>query len=431
MSILAPDTRVALLLTTRLTGDREKPLTSTAYSRLAKWLHDRGLRPSDLESDADLVRRTDFLEAGADPAWVRSLLDRGVKLALDMDRWGQRGIWVVGRGEERYPSKLRRTLKSLAPPVLFGAGDPSILAAEMIGVVGSRDAGEAALAFARDVAAAAVRAGYAVVSGAARGVDRAAMDEALSMGGRIVGVMAEGLEKVVSGREVRDLIRSGRGCFISTFEPDARWTVGRAMERNKIVYGLSTATFVAQTDTKGGTWEGAQENLKHGWVPIFVRNPDPKDAGGRSLAQNGATVVPGVDVLEDLGLQTLLDSAARPLQNPPSGLFGSTLEMGEPETNPGVAPADVSKEPLVMVENSNIEMQMTDTNLPSDRLYSAFLSIFIQTAQTAPLPAKEISRIFELPPSLVKKYMDRAVKEGAVAKAGKPARFAPAQKSLF
>ena len=46
------------------------------------------------------------------------------------------------------------------------------------------------------------------------------------------------------------------------------------MARNKYIYCLSNAAVVVKSDTKGGTWEGAKENQKYHWVPLWVRNSD-------------------------------------------------------------------------------------------------------------------------------------------------------------
>ena len=59
--------------------------------------------------------------------------------------------------------------------------------------------------------------------------------------------------------------------LISSFNPEAGFTVGKAMQRNKYIYCLSDKALVVRSGIKGGTWEGAIENMKKQWVPIWVR----------------------------------------------------------------------------------------------------------------------------------------------------------------
>ena len=43
------------------------------------------------------------------------------------------------------------------------------------------------------------------------------------------------------------------------------------MGRNRLIYTLADyAVIVASDAESGGTWAGAVETLKNGWIPIFV-----------------------------------------------------------------------------------------------------------------------------------------------------------------
>jgi predicted Rossmann fold nucleotide-binding protein DprA/Smf involved in DNA uptake len=45
---------------------------------------------------------------------------------------------------------------------------------------------------------------------------------------------------------------------------------------------------VSSDYNKGGTWNGATENLKNGWVPLYVRNGSNVPQGNRELIKKGA-----------------------------------------------------------------------------------------------------------------------------------------------
>jgi predicted Rossmann fold nucleotide-binding protein DprA/Smf involved in DNA uptake len=62
---------------------------------------------------------------------------------------------------------------------------------------------------------------------------------------------------------------------------------GNAMGRNKYIYTLSESSIVIHSGLKGGTWEGAKENLKNSWVNLFVKKCDDKNAGNQKLIDMG------------------------------------------------------------------------------------------------------------------------------------------------
>ena len=100
------------------------------------------------------------------------------------------------------------------------------------------------------------------------------MSGALEAGGRVVGVMADSLERAALARDNREALMDGRLALVSPYDPAAGFNVGHAMQRNKLVYALADAAFVVNSDfEKGGTWAGAIEQLERlHFVPLFVRN---------------------------------------------------------------------------------------------------------------------------------------------------------------
>jgi predicted Rossmann fold nucleotide-binding protein DprA/Smf involved in DNA uptake len=309
--LLSPDTQAVLLLCGSLGRRREgsaNPLTTSEYGRLAQWLHQQGLRPGDLLGGGALENAGD---PPVDRERIASLLERGAALALEVERWTNRGLWVLSRGDEGYPRALRTRLGKLAPPLLYGAGDPALLGNGGLAVVGSRDADAAAECFARLAGATAARQNVTIVSGAARGVDSFAMSAALDAGGRVAGILTEGLDRAATSGRYRDALRSGLLVLASPYDPGARFSVHAAMGRNKIVYGLSHWGLVVNSAVgKGGTWAGAIENLRAGWVPLFVRDEADAPDGNRALLREGAIPLRPHDLERTEDLSALLGSLA-------------------------------------------------------------------------------------------------------------------------
>ena len=55
------------------------------------------------------------------------LLERGVALALAVEKWANQGIWVMSRSDPDYPGRWHERLKQKAPPLLFGVGRKNLL----------------------------------------------------------------------------------------------------------------------------------------------------------------------------------------------------------------------------------------------------------------------------------------------------------------
>jgi predicted Rossmann fold nucleotide-binding protein DprA/Smf involved in DNA uptake len=285
-----------------LQGDRSiKPLTAREWQGLSERLvNSEWTRPSDLmrHTPAELHRDLD-LEIGIAERLAR-LLARGGQLAFELERLAGKGIWVMTRADETYPQRLEKLLGPSAPPVLYGSGLQDLLRLPALAILGSREADDDALSFARGLAHECARHRVAVISGGARGVDLEAMEAAIEAGGVAVGVTAEPLEHLVRRPALRLPLTEGTLTLLTPFHPATRWRASNAMRRNRIVYAMSGAAVVAATAAgSGGTWTGAIENLQHGWVPLYVR--DGADRGGDALARAGAIRLPepsirGIDV---------------------------------------------------------------------------------------------------------------------------------------
>ncbi len=116
-----------------------------------------------------------------------------------------------------------------------------------------------------------------------------------------MAILPGGLQQIASSARYREAIAAGRFTAVSPYHPGAKFTAGNAMGRNRLIYVLGDAAVVVETaDGSGGTWAGATETLKQGWVPVFVRRGEKQSAGIRSLEQLGARPLTS-DVLADSG----------------------------------------------------------------------------------------------------------------------------------
>ncbi len=287
------NTQAVLLLTAPLLAGKNIPNTETLtpgeYNRLGRHLRELKKQPSDfLGNDSEaLINACDpIIEKGR----LQRLLARGFLLSQAIELWRSRAIWIVSRSDSLYPQRLKNRLGEAAPALVYGCGDHALLDKGGLAVVGSRDIDDSLILYTKTVAKLAARAGRTIISGGARGVDQAAMQGAVEAGGTVCGVLADSLEKTILNRENRNLLLEKKITLISPFDPNARFLVGNAMQRNKYIYALADASLVVNSDyEKGGTWAGAKEQLqKYKLVPLYVRSTGILSKGLDALLRKGA-----------------------------------------------------------------------------------------------------------------------------------------------
>ena len=293
---ISADAYVMLMLCSRLGLSSQSeflPLTLRDWNPLAKKLYAASIRPSHLlELDAvALVERLQLSQEFGEK--IAQLLQRGGTIAIELERLASLGIHVLTRADEDYPKHLRERLKETAPAILFYSGEKALLGQPGIAVVGSRhvdDAGEACADF---IGNSCGLAGLVLYSGGAKGVDSIGMQAALQSRGYGVGILADSLEKAIRNPMYREALKQGDLCLATPSSPNAPFSVGAAMGRNKLIYALATyAVVVASDSEKGGTWAGATEALKAQWIPIFVLEHSEMSDGNKMLIQKGGLAFP-------------------------------------------------------------------------------------------------------------------------------------------
>lgn len=291
----------ALALTSRLVESAAKPLSAQEF-----WALRRSGEPSALHGMTATEIAAELSISSNDAERIARLFDRAAGLAIALERLDHSGIWTVTGVGERYPERLRTRLRDSAPVVLHGVGDASMLDTDGVGVVGSRDISAEGSQIAREIAQLTVKLGLPVVSGAARGVDGEAMNAAFEAGGQVVGVLADALEDAISRRGTRRGVAGGQICLVTPYMPSAAFSVGNAMGRNKIIYGLSRCTIVvASNHETGGTWEGATEALKRGYGRVASWMGPGSGTGNSALVRRGATELSYVNNIVELLHETV------------------------------------------------------------------------------------------------------------------------------
>jgi predicted Rossmann fold nucleotide-binding protein DprA/Smf involved in DNA uptake len=278
---------------------------------------------------------------------------------------------------------------------------------------------EELIGYTENVGRLAAEARRGLISGGAKGIDRAAMHGALQAGGDAVGVMADSLERAVVARDNREPLMEGRLVLVSPYDPAAGFNVGHAMNRNKIIYALADAALVVTSDfEKGGTWAGAIEQLEQlRYVPLFVRNGANSGKGNAALIQHGGRPWPNPADRMELD-EALAEASAAKAAEPKQQRLSFVVQEEFP--NQGAA-SETAVQEAEKSDKSSFEAK--------EELFGAVRKILLKELSEARSDS-EVAELLDVPKAVAKNWLLRLVKEDAVEKLSKPVRYRASSRLL-
>lgn len=428
MNMMSDDAKAIVLLCGRLGKDSDvEPLQQSEYTRLVRWLVSKDMRPSDLLQPDNVSPAA--TGSGLPEARLSSLLKRGVQLGFAVETWNRSNIWVICRSDSDYPKRYREHLKDKAPPILFGVGDRSLLRGGGLAIVGSRNIDTEAEDFTREAAEWCASGGLPVVSGGARGVDQIAMKGALDAGGCVIGILAENLLRNSVSREARKAIADDRLLLISPYHPEARFTVGTAMARNKLIYAMADYGLVVSCkwtspQKKGGTWAGAEEELKRKPArPVFVRTRGSVPAENLKLLKMGALPFP--EHTHDADPATALRDALK--QQPERVVEEPGLPLFDTATRHRREPALVRETPAPEQDaQTTIAPRPSAPSAADDSvtatIYDAVLPVIV-AALDEPVSADDLAKRLDIAKGQLQDWLKQALTDKKIKKLTKPVRY--------
>jgi DNA processing protein len=220
------------------------------------------------------------------------------------------GVAMRASGDPGYPVGLSDLEE---PPTLYILGE--LEEPPGVAVVGTRRCTRYGLDLAIAFGVSIARAGWATVSGLARGIDAAAHRGCLEAGGHAVAVLGSGVDVCypAENRPLYDRVLASGGSVVSEYPPGTppdRW---RFPARNRIIAALSAAVVVVEAAETGGALITARLAAEMG-RPVFVVPGDvdrPASVGCNRLIKDGAHPVLGPrDLIEELEL--VIGPARRP-----------------------------------------------------------------------------------------------------------------------
>jgi len=191
-----------------------------------------------------------------------------------------------------YPDMLRRMPDP--PKAIHLVGDSALLWHPGIAIVGSRSPTAAGRDTAFEFARAFAASGLAVTSGLATGIDAAAHEGALSVGGPTIAVLGSGVDVPYPRRNAALHARiADTGAIVSEYPPGTPARHFQFPRRNRIVAGLALGTVVIEAAHRSGALITARLAADAGRevfaIPGSIHNP--KARGCHRLIRQGAALV--------------------------------------------------------------------------------------------------------------------------------------------
>lgn len=228
--------------------------------------------------------------------------------ARELEAIKKSGAKLVGIGEPTFPRLLR--MADSPPPLVTIKGDVSVFQKPAVAIVGSRNASMAGIKMARMIAGGLAENGHAVVSGLARGIDKAAHEASIKSG--TIAVLAGGINRPYPPENLNLLAQiesASPSAAISEMPFDWEPRARDFPKRNRIIAALSLGLVVVEAASRSGSLISARLAGELGRLVMAVPGSplDPRAQGTNGLIRDGATLITNADdVLE--AISPILDS---------------------------------------------------------------------------------------------------------------------------
>jgi len=212
------------------------------------------------------------------------------------------GCGFVSYWDDEYPGRLKAIYDP--PPFYFIRGKLIEDDDYALAIVGTRGISEYGKMMTDKISTELARQGMTIVSGLASGVDSHAHKAALAIGGRSVGVLGSGLDRIYPQENTGLAKRlTENGALISEFPMNTAPDRGNFPQRNRIISGLSLGTLVIEGDVKSGAlitaYYAVDQNREVFALP--GRADSKVSRGPHHLIRNGAKLVTKAeDILDEI-----------------------------------------------------------------------------------------------------------------------------------
>ena len=222
-----------------------------------------------------------------------------------LDKIIHQGIKIITWEEPEYPPLLKQI--DQPPPVLYVKGEINRQDEWSIAIVGTRRITAYGRQVTGELSRFLAQNGITVVSGLARGVDSVAHEACLANGGRTIGILGSGVDRIYPPEHTALAERiMQQGAIVSDYAPGTPPDGVNFPPRNRIISGLSLATIVVEAGEGSGALITANFAAEQGRdvfaVPGNIYAPQSRGTN-RLIQQGGRPLMDFSEILESIHLK--------------------------------------------------------------------------------------------------------------------------------
>lgn len=314
-----------------------------------------------------------------------------------------KGVQIISYEDQNYPYNLKQIEDF--PPILYAKGNVDLLKNDnMLAIVGSRNASLSAMKLAENLASNIADNNITIVSGMARGIDKAAHKGALGHNGCTIAVMGTGID-VVYPQENEDLYKDiikKDGLILTEYAFHTRPQASNFPRRNRIVSGLSKGVLVIEAGLRSGSLITAHQALEQGRDVYAVPGApyDARSAGCNKLLKEGAQLVDTPeDILESFNFSPRQFILKAKEKEEMSDLFEYSLDNQENNSDIPEQKEELEQEDkytkllsLISASGEDVEELIRAMQLPTEEVLMTIVELELDN-KIIRLPGNKVAKI--------------------------------------
>ncbi|MCL1881216.1 MAG: DNA-processing protein DprA [Oscillospiraceae bacterium] len=337
---------------------------------------------------------TDFLKPSEQKSLKspNSTLDKAVELIGWCEK---RGYGIVTFEDDDYPEPLKHIFN---PPILlFTDGEIAGIADEIrINVIGTRTPSEYSYKVASVICGELAKIGFTIVSGMAVGLDKCSMTAALENSGRVVGVLACGIDVDYprNSKGFRKVIVDSGGVNVSELMPRDSTRPAYFQYRNRIMSGLSSGTLIVEAGERSGCHITALHAISQNRDLFCVPPTDilnPRYTGVARYLRDGAIpVFSHIDIVNEY-----LSDVCERLSDYSGSATPRVFEKLEPKA--AIAEAEAVKKAVRAEKAESKKSKLAEKSVKSEKAEKPVKSKVVKTSVNPEKPVLEFKNKPPLP----------------------------------
>ncbi len=266
------------------------PLNTNQYHQLEfKLTHSTLKQPSGLLNCSLEDMQIQLVITKDEAMQIQTRLTLIQDVIMKLSEYERKGMGMITKFENDYPSVLFTRLKKHAPLILYYTGEYQLLNEDAVSVAGPITCSDQVLDNTKLVVDKIRKEGYHLMTSESKGCENVALMHHLKQGGKAIVFVASHLD--LRRIEYGKYLKNKQLLLVSHLYPECDYDVVEAIIRNSLIYALSQTSFIIHSEVNTGSlWFSAMQNLKQRWSKILAIVDDDFYSNAR-LVEAGAIPV--------------------------------------------------------------------------------------------------------------------------------------------